>query len=335
MGDVLFTTPLLAAIKATYPNSHVTVATSAWSAPVLVNNPHVDAILTVPSRVGFRDLRAWAGKLRAERFELALVPDRSPVYGLLVTLAGIPRRAGLDSGGRGFLYSDRVPLGPDDHTLHEADLYARVGTVVGVPPIPGRGTEYRPPADAVERVDAMIAERGWRSPFWVIHPGGGVNPGMALTPKRWPPERFATLADGLLDTHGGTVLLLGSETDAEAVRAVGGTMRHPAVDLTGALDFGMGQALARRAALYIGNDTAMTHCALASGARTLAIFGPTDPRQYGLYGGRGVMAAGHVPWSPCFRRGRLACTCGTIRCMQAVTVAAVRAAADELIGVPE
>jgi ADP-heptose:LPS heptosyltransferase len=335
MGDLLFTTPLLAAIKETYPNSHVTVATGAWSAPVIMNNPHVDAILDVPSRIGLRDLRAWAGELRKGNYDLSLVPDRSPVYGLLVARAGIPRRAGLDSGGRGFLYTNRVPIGPDDHTVHEADLYARVGTAVGAPPIVGQGTEYQPPTDAAKRVNAMIAERGWQSPLWVIHPGGGVNPGMALTPKRWPPERFATLADGLLDAYGGTMLLLGSETDADAVQAVRTAMRHPSVDLTSALDFGMGQALAQRAALYVGNDTAMTHCALAGGARTLAIFGPTDPRQYGLYGGRGMMAVGHVPWSPCFRRGRLACTCGTIRCMQSVTVEAVRAAADQCIGAPD
>ena len=60
MGDVLFTTPLLAAIKAAYPGSHLTVATGAWSAPVLAGNPHVDAILDVPSRIGLRDLRQWA-----------------------------------------------------------------------------------------------------------------------------------------------------------------------------------------------------------------------------------------------------------------------------------
>lgn len=335
MGDVLFTTPLIAAIKAAYPASHLTVATGAWSAPVLVNDAHIDAILDVPSRIGLRDLWHRARQLRSEGFDLALVPDRSPIYGLLIALARIPRRAGLDSGGRGFLYTERVPVGPDDHSVHEAGLYGRVGSAVAAPPIPGQGTEYRPPAEAVARVAAMIVERGWQAPLWVLHPGGGVNPGMALPPKRWPPGRFAALADGLLDTYGGTVLLLGTETDADAVQGVRGAMRHPSVDLTGTLDFGMGQALAQHAALYIGNDTAMTHCALAGGTRTLAIFGPTDPRQYGLYGGRGMMVVGHVPWSPCFRRGRLACTCGTIRCMQCVTVAAVRAAADQIIGAPD
>ena len=332
MGDVLFTTPLLAAIKAAYPSSDVTVATGAWSAAVIIDNPHVDRLLAVPSQIGLRDLRESAERLRAAEFDCALVPDRSPLLGILVALAGIPRRAGLDSGGRGFLYTDPVTTPPDNHRVHEADLYGRVGAAIGVPPLPGQGTEYRPPSEAVAQMAAMIEERGWQRPLWVIHPGGGVNPGMALTPKRWSPDRFAALADGLLDAHGGTALLLGSETDADAVRSVRAAMRHPAVDLTGALDFALLQAVAYHAALYIGNDSGTTHCALAGGTPTICLFGPTDARQYGLYGGRGMMVVGRVPWSPCFRRGRLACTCGTIRCMESVTVEAARAAADQLLG---
>jgi len=332
MGDVLFTTPLLAAVKAAYPGSHLTFATGAWSAMVVADNPQVDALLAVSSRIGLRDLWEWAGRLREAGFDCALVPDRSPVLGLLVALAGIRRRVGLDSGGRGFLYTDRVAIMPDDHSIHEAELYGRVGTAIGAPTLPGQGTEYRPPAAAIARVAAMIAEGGWQRPLWAIHPGGGVNPGMALTPKRWPTERFAALADGLLESYGGTALLLGAETDADAVRTVRSAMRHPSVDLTGTLDFALLEAVAHHATLYIGNDSGTTHCALAGGTPTLCIFGPTDARQYGLYGGRGIMVVGRVPWSPCFRRGRLSCTCGTIRCMDAVTVAAVRAAADQLVG---
>ncbi|MCA1666174.1 MAG: glycosyltransferase family 9 protein [Thermomicrobia bacterium] len=332
MGDVLFTTPLLAAIKAAYPASHITLATSAWSATIVAENAAVDTLLAVPSRIGLRDLRMWAGRLRAEHFDCALVPDRSPLLGVLVALAGIPRRVGLDSGGRGFLYTGRVAIPPDDQVLHEADLYGRVGAAIGALPLPGQGTVYHPPADALTRAAALIAERGWQPPVWAIHPGGGVNPGMTLTPKRWSPERFAALADGLLEAYGGTVLLLGAESDADALRAVQQAMHHPSVTLVGTLDFPMMQAVAHHAALYIGNDSGTTHCALAGGTPTICIFGPTDARQYGLYGGRGMMVVGRVPWSPCFRRGRLSCTCGTIRCMDCVTVEAVRAAADQLVG---
>ncbi len=332
MGDVLFTTPLLAAIKAAYPSSHLTFATGAWSATVIVDNPQVDALLAVPSRIGLRGVWEWAGRLRAADFDCVLVPDRSPLLGLLVALAGIQRRVGLDSGGRGFLYTDRVPVKTDDHAIHEAAVYGRVGTAIGAPPVPEQGTAYRPPADAVARVGAMIAERGWQRPLWAIHPGGGVNPGMSLTPKRWPPDRFAALADELLASYGGTALLLGAETDADAVQRVRAAMQCPAVDLSGTLDFATLEAVAHHATLYIGNDSGTTHCALAGGTPTICIFGPTDARQYGLYGGHGMMVVGRVPWSPCFRRGRLACTCGTIRCMDAVTVEAVRAAADQLLG---
>ena len=83
MGDVLFTTPLLAAVKTAYPSSHVTFATGAWSAAVVIDNPHVDALLDVPSRIGLRDLREWAERLRTGAFDCALVPDRSPLLGLL------------------------------------------------------------------------------------------------------------------------------------------------------------------------------------------------------------------------------------------------------------
>ncbi len=332
MGDVLFTTPLLAAIKAAYPASHLTVATSAWCASVVVDNPHVDAVMDVPPQIGVRDLRRVAALLREGGYDTALVPDRSPLLGVIVALAGIPRRVGLNSDGRGMLYTDRVPV-PPDGTMHEAALYSRLGTAIGAPPLAGRGTEYRPPTDDLAAMDARIAAAGWQSPLWIIHPGGGVNPGTAFPPKRWLPDRFAALADGLLRDHGGTVLLLGTLTDADAVAAVRAAMHGAAVDLTDTLLFGAWQALAHRADLYIGNDTGMTHLALAGGTPTVAIFGPTSSIQYGLYGENGMMAVGRVPWSPCWRNGSLACTCGTIQCMRSVPVSAVRAAADRLWGV--
>lgn len=332
MGDVLFTTPLLAALKAAYPSSWLAVATSAGCAPVLLDNPQVDELIAVPPLIGLRGVRAVAAQLRAKGFDTALVPDRSPTLGLVVALAGIPRRAGLDSGRRGMLYTDRVRVRPGPTTLHEAAIYAQVGAAIGAPLPVGQGTEYHPPASAVTAMAHRVAVHGWASPLWVIHPGGGVNPGQTFTPKRWPPERFAALADGLRDAHGGTVLLVGAASDADAVRAVRAAMRGPSVDLTDALSLAELQALAYRARLYIGNDTGMTHLAHAAGVPTVAVFGPTSSIQYGLYGKEGMMAVGKAPWSPCWRDGRLACTCGTIRCMQSVTVAAVQDAAAQVLG---
>jgi len=331
MGDVLFITPLLAALKHAYPDSHLTVATSAGCIPVIAHNPRVDAIIEVAARTPLKQAWRLAQRFRALRFDLAVVPDRSLPLGAVVWLAGIPRRAGMDSDGRGMFYTDRVRVAPDDYTQHEVALCAAVGAVIGAPLPPGQSTEYYPAADALAHVDALIAEHGWHAPLWVIHPGGGINAGTSLPAKRWSPMRFAALADELRNAHGGTVLLIGAPTDADAVRAVVAAMNGPAVNLTGHLNFDRSLALARRAALYVGNDSGMTHVANAGGTPTVMIFGPTSPAQYGLWGGHGMMAVGHVPWSPCWRNGKFLCTCGTIRCMEAVTVDAVRAAAEETL----
>ncbi len=333
-GDLVFATPLLAALKTAYPGSRLTVATSAWCAPVVAHNPHVDAVLDVPATIGPRQLPELARRLRAEGFDLAVVPDRSALLGLLAWLARVPRRAGLDSDGRGFLYTDRVPVRPDDYTRHEAALYAAVGAAVGAPTAAtasGQRTEYHPSLVDLAAARATVAARGWQSPLWCIHPGGGVNPGGTFTPKRWPPERFAALADSLLRDRGGTVLLLGGATDADATAAVRAAMHGPAEDLAGEFDFAQSLGLAHHAALYVGNDTGMTHAAHAGGTPTVAIFGPTSAARYGLWGAGGTMAVGRVPWSPCWRDGALRCTCGTVWCMEAVSTEAVRAAADRTL----
>ncbi len=284
LGDVLFTTPLLAAIRTAYPSSHLTVATSAWSAPVLVDNPHIDALFDVPSRIGLRDAWRWAGSIRAAEFDCALVPDRSPVYGLLVALAGIPRRAGLDSGGRGFLYTDRVPITPDEHGVHEADLYARVGAAIGAPPLVGAG-------------DGLYAARRGDD----ANHGDDRGAGLASSPLGdpsgwWRQSRHGVDAEALaagavrmrsrmdsLTTYGGTVLLLGTETDADAVRSVrardASTSRGP-VRRCSISACGRRSRATRRSTLAMING--MTHCALAGGTPTLAVFAPTDPRQYGV-----------------------------------------------------
>ena len=254
--------------------------------------------------------------------------------GLLVWLARVPRRAGVDSDGRGVWYTDRVPTRPNDYTRHEAALYAAVGAAVGAPLPPGQPTEYHAAPDALAVARALVAARGWRPPLWVLHPGGGVNPGGTFTPKRWPPERFAALADSLLRDRGGTVLLFGNDSDAEATAAVRAAMHGPATDLVGQLDFAQSLALAHDAALYVGNDTGMTHAAHAGGTPTVAIFGPTSAARYGLWGSIGTMATmavGRVPWSPCWRDGALRCTCGSAWCMDAVSVEAVRAAAERTL----
>src|SRR5262249_20273075 len=132
LGDVLLTTPTLAALRARYPHSAIHYAVGRHARPAIEGHPEVSRVLDAGPGAG-RGREALLGLLRqapAGRYDICLVLERSPLFATLPLLAGIPVRAGIDSGGRGFALNVRVPW---DESLHEADLYLGVAGALGCP----------------------------------------------------------------------------------------------------------------------------------------------------------------------------------------------------------
>jgi ADP-heptose:LPS heptosyltransferase len=330
LGDVLVTTPLLAALDDAYPAARITYAAGTWAATALAQNPHVDAVLRLPEHPTWRDWVRIVGKLRRGDFDLALLPERSPLPALATALAGIPRRVGLDSAGRGFALTDRVVL---RGVRHETDLALDLARALGIPD-PARRTLYRPSAAAQERIDHLLAADAAHHPLFIVHPGGGSNPGVTMDTKRWLPERFARVADELLARQGGTVALAGATSDRAAVDATRAAMRATALDYCGKLNPDELGALCQRAALYIGNDVGTTHLAEACGAPTIVVFGPTDPAQYGPTDGVGEAVWDPIACGPHVQRGDLTRpdpSSSAVRCIDAITVEQVLAASERVL----
>jgi heptosyltransferase-3 len=101
---------------------------------------------------------------------------------------------------------------------------------------------------------------------------------MRLVEKRWPVEHFAALGERLAAERGARLVLLAGPGDEPLLAEL--QARLPVHASALAVQWGQAGALARGAALYVGNDTGLTHVASASGAAVLAIFGPSDPRRY-------------------------------------------------------
>lgn len=330
LGDVLMTTPLLRALDQAYPDASITYAVGRWSAAALANNPHLDRTLLLPDRPMFQDWVRIIGRLRRERFELAFLPERSPLVHLAAWLAGIPRRAGIDSAHRGFALTDPVPT---RGVRHETDLALDLARALALPGH-ARRLIYRPGATSRKQVTKLLQTHTVSSPLFVVHPGGGVNPGVTMDSKRWRPERFAAVTDALLDRHGGSALLVGGPSDREAVAATEAAMRHAAINLCAALDLDALAALCLRATLYLGNDAGTTHLAEACGAPTVVVFGPTDPAMYGPVDDIGEAVWDPVACGPAVRRGDLTRTANARaedRCIDCVTVEQVMQAAERVL----
>jgi len=282
IGDVVMATAALSALRRTFENAHITFAVGQWSREAVAFHPQVNAILdTGPADMPVKSVRGFTkfvSDLRAGQFDVAVSLVRSPLMSLAVLLSGIRVRAGIASGWRGFGYNRRAVITPEA-TRHEADIYLDVVRSMGVD-TEGCLANVPVPDQAHKEIDQLLDRRGVRRPYLVINPTGGDNPGMKFVSKRWPTDNFAMLADLLADSYGWQVVLLGGPKDSGLVNTVRSAMQTPVTPFIGELSFAQIAALAAGSALYVGNDTGLTHLAAAAGAPTAAIFGPTDPRRY-------------------------------------------------------
>lgn len=282
IGDVVIATATLSALRRAYPNAHITWAVGRWSAGVIADHPHLDArldtgdsALPVKSPAGFV---RFVRDLRAGRYDLAVSLVRSPLMSLAVLLAGIPHRAGLDSGGRGFGYSLRAPVDPLV-PRHEGEIYLSAAQALG---IETAGCYANVPVSptARERVDNALRPHGISAPLLIVNPSGGINPGMTFADKRYPPHQLAQLADRLHQRYQLPLVIVGGAADSAVVRELTDTLTAPHTAFVGVFSLPELAALASLARLYLGNDTGLTHLAAAVGAPTVMLLGPSDPARY-------------------------------------------------------
>lgn len=281
IGDVIMATAALVALRRAYPDAHIAWAVGSWSKAAIQRHPNLNAVLDTgaeahPYKTPIGMTR-FVRLLRAGRYDLLVSFVRSPLMSIAALMTGIPVRAGLDSAGRGFGYTLRVTVDPDV-PRHEAELYLDVVRTLGVDTAGCYANV--PPLDADRAVVRQrLTAAGISGRYLVVHPGGGRNPGMTLDAKRYPPDKLAALVNRMSLQLGVEGVVIGAPGDQPLVDAVtaGLAIHHAAFT---DLSFGQIAALASDSALYLGNDTGMTHLAAAAGAKAGAIFGPTDPRRY-------------------------------------------------------
>ena len=281
IGDVVMATAALSALRDAYPDSQITWAVGPWSARAIAHHPAIDTILDAGADMPLcspSSLLRFVNRLRAGQFNMAVSLVRSPLMSMAIYLSGIPVRAGLDSGGRGFGYNLRVPIDPAARE-HESEIYLKVISSIARREV--HAYANLPLSHAARAaIRARLTAEKIASPFIVAHPGGGENPGAQLASKRYPPAQFAEILNRVTDAGDAAVILLGGPGDGELVSEVARRLTVPTRRWVGTLDFQEIGALAADALVYIGNDSGLTHLAAASGARAVMLMGPTDPRRY-------------------------------------------------------
>lgn len=282
LGDLLCATPALRALKTGWPGSEVTLIGLPWARELARRLTSIDRFVEFPGHPDLPEIEPdtakWPGfvdYMRNQRHDLLVQLHGS---GGIVNpmLAGFGARLTA-----GFFDPDDTATQVGDMALHtpwptrgtEIDRLLRLTDHLGLarPPtdleFPVRAADWRNLQSKVpelEGVSDTASGTGAFEPFACLHPGA------QLASRRWPPERFAAVADGLR-RRGLRVILTGSPAEAALTAAVRKAMTGPALDLTGRTSLFELGALLQRAALLVCNDTGISHVAAAVGTPSVVV----------------------------------------------------------------
>jgi len=322
LGDAVMSLPAVAELKRA--GRAVAVLAAPYVARVYALHPDVDELWIDTTGGRMQRLRARTASLAAYRADEALVLPPSFSAALPPFLAGVKRRAGFPTDGRGLFLTHRTgPLSRDVHMsisymnaarrlLERADA-ARDGTL---PEAPGLTLSDAERARARDLLD----DAGVRGDYVVVVPGAAFGPA-----KTWPRERYRALCEKLgADVP---VVLVGSAGDAPVATAIASGVARVA-NLTGRTSLGELFAVLESARVVVANDSGAPHVSAALGVPTVVLFGSTSPAWTRPLGARVDVLQHVVHCNPCFRRD-----CPTqLECFNGIAVEQVRDAVVQALG---
>lgn len=309
VGDAVMATPTLRALRALYPNAHITAMCRPLVRPIIDACPWVDRLVTVRAkRKGKSDLRrvgpiSLIRRIASAKFDTAVLLPNSFRSALMVRMAGIPRRVGYDRDGRGFMLTDLLePLrskGGKFIPVPTKDYYLGVARYLGAT-IRDESMELftRPDDDA--RAAALLVAAGVPENKRVVLLNPGANYGDA---KMWMPERFAAVGDRLAREHSAVICVTGAPKERAILDRVMQASKERIIDLTAhGMDLTLLKSIVKRSHLLITNDTGPRHIAAALGVPVVTVFGPTDPAWTEIHFEHERQVMVKVPCGPCQKK---------------------------------
>ena len=322
IGDVLLATPTVRAIKAARSDARVTMMVNRGTEDVLSGNPDLDEIIVLDKGSLAAQSRLISG-LRSRRFDTVIDLTDGDRSAFLSWISGAPIRIGFndEQRWRGHYYTQVVQS--VSGVRHRIDRDLEALKPLGIQAGSADPQLWLTPEE-VNSADQLLDQLGvQRSRSMVI-----LQPSARYWFKAWPPERFAELADRLTTQNGCQVLIGGSEQDIDLAQQIRqGTQSCPII-MAGRTSIKQFAAIAKKSALFVGSDSGAMHIASAVGAPVVALFGPSNPSEWGPRGGPVEVLYKELDCRSCFHP---TCIRGEENCMRLITVEEVCAAAQRLL----
>jgi len=333
VGDFVMATPTLRAIRTRFPNARIALLAEPNLRDLICGGDWMDECFEWP-RVGRRkpwhlEYRTLARELRGRRLDWAVLLPNSFRAALIARLGGARRRIGYNRDRRGFLLTDG--LEPANHVdgrfapVPLVEYYADLAEAIGCDRPQDTFELFTTPRED-QTVEKLLKSPEQRpgGPLVVISPGARYG-----AAKCWAPERFAAVADRLVEESGAVVVVTCGPGEEHLARAIAAAAERPLrVFDDPRLTLGELKSLIKRCDLLICNDTGPRHFAKAFNVPVVTVFGPTHPQWTATSYRAERIVRIEVDCGPCQAK---VCPLGHVKCMTGVTPEAVYEAATDLL----
>ncbi len=324
----MLSTPAIQTVKEAWPDSYIAVMVAPQARDIVEGNPYLDEVVVFDKNKfrGFFGAINFSRKLRKGKFDIALALHPLTRVHIILWLAGIKKRIGFDRKA-GFLLTDRILHTKQLGEKHEIDYNLDVLKAAGIEPKKKELFVPVKPDDKL-KIRRILRENGIleKDDYVVIHPAA------SCPSKRWPAERFAEVADAIIEKLHKKVIIVAGAADSQFGQGVREAMDNEALDLSGDLSVGELAALLAGAELLISNDSGPVHIAAALGVPVVAIFGRNQPglsfRRWGPVGKNDIILHKDAGCLNCLAHE---CKNG-FKCLMAIETEEVVAAAGKLLG---
>jgi lipopolysaccharide heptosyltransferase II len=344
IGDVLFTTPLIANIKKGIEGVSIDYLANSRAKPVVEQNPDVDEVLEYEkddytrlwgtSKIKcFLALKEFYLCIKRKKYDAVLDFTLSREFGLLFFLAGIKKRIGFNYKKRGIFLTDQKLL-KGFEGKHVIDHYLELLDFLGLP-ADIDDMKLTASDESEKKINKILRDAGrGKGKLIALIPGGGASWGQNAGRKRWPMENFLSLGH-ILNNGPDDIVILGDSREKPLCSKMATDMENKPLLVKNDLDLSDYIALIKKCDLVVCNDGGPLHIAVALGVKTVSTFGPVDEKVYGPFPvttKHKVVTNDKADCRPCYKRFKLPDCSEEYCCLEGIGVEAVLEVCRESLG---
>ncbi len=309
IGDAVMTIPALRELRRHLPAAKITLMARPWVIGLLEEQDFFDDAVACASEGSALD--RWQQdrrRLERGRYDAALLLPNAIGPALLAAAAGIPERWGYATDARQLLLTRSVPKGRALRGRHQCFHYLHLIRSLGLSPTSYlEDGPFRPEARLTRSATQSARAEETAARFGIFgtprRPRVGIHAGASYgAAKRWFPERFGQVADGLFSRREAEIVFIGSAGERPLAEAIAGLAKYPVRILAGETSLTELLDLMSRMDLFLANDSGPMHLAAALDVPVLAIFGSTDPVATAPLCSRSILVRKETACSPCLLR---------------------------------